>query len=236
MMDYPPTNPQAKRAPVLRPDFVIQRNGKVSPARRQVPGPLGTHASARDALSAGDLRAESRAGRKRGHPLSDAGPGGREARIDIRDPVRGAGRSTVVLRPVDMLELSRLVAVPPKATADASRRQFAALSASDKRRSGTATLRDVGSSSARPDERQQTGCFRHAARRSRPPTDCFVLGFRRQLPFVASVWTRTVRLASKESSSLRRSSGQAWPPLWTNSAAMPRPSAHLRNGLRSRRQ
>ena len=49
----------------------------------------------------------------------------REARIDIRDPVRGAGRSTVVLRPVDMLELSRLVTLPLTGQWAVERRRFA---------------------------------------------------------------------------------------------------------------
>jgi 5-methylcytosine-specific restriction enzyme subunit McrC len=49
----------------------------------------------------------------------------REARIDIRDAVMGAGRSTVVLRPVDMLELSRLVSLPDSHEAAGARRRFA---------------------------------------------------------------------------------------------------------------
>lgn len=51
--------------------------------------------------------------------------GAREARIEICDPVRGRERAGVVLRPVDMNELSRLVALPPTAASADAQRRFA---------------------------------------------------------------------------------------------------------------
>ena len=41
------------------------------------------------------------------------------------DPVRGRERATVVLRPVDMNELSKLVALPPTAASADVQRRFA---------------------------------------------------------------------------------------------------------------
>ena len=49
----------------------------------------------------------------------------REARIEIRDPVLGRERATVVLRPVNMQELSRLVALPATASLADAQRRFA---------------------------------------------------------------------------------------------------------------
>ena len=51
--------------------------------------------------------------------------GAREARIEIRDLVRGSGRGTVVLRPVDMLKLSQLVALPDSPEAIERRQRLA---------------------------------------------------------------------------------------------------------------
>jgi len=51
--------------------------------------------------------------------------GAREARIEILDPVRGRERATVVLRPVDVKQLSDLVALPPTAASADAQRRFA---------------------------------------------------------------------------------------------------------------
>ena len=123
MMDYlPEFNPQRRRAPVLRPDFIIQRDGEVLALLDTKYRDLWEHALPREMLYQLAIYALSR------EPGGSAvilyptlAPVAREARIDIRDPVRGAGRSTVVLRPVDMLELSRLVSLAPTTAAQSRR-------------------------------------------------------------------------------------------------------------------
>ena len=127
MMDYPPDfNPLGRRAPVLRPDFVIQRGGNVAALLDTKYRDLWERSLPREMLYQLAIYALSR------EPGASAvilyptlGPEAREARIDIRDPVQGAGRSTIVLRPVDILELSRLVALAPTTPAAEERRRFA---------------------------------------------------------------------------------------------------------------
>ena len=141
MMDYlPDFNPRRRRAPGLRPDFVIQRSGKMVALldtkyrdlwERELPREmlyqLAIYALSREPGSSAAILYPTLA--------SDA----REARIDIRDAVMGSGRATVVLRPVDMLELSRLVMLPDTSQALGDRSTSPNASAS------------VSRSSARPD-------------------------------------------------------------------------------------
>ena len=126
MMEYlPDFNPLGRRAPVLRPDFVIQRGGKVVALLDTKYRDLWERALPREMLYQLVIYSLSREPGSSAVILYPTLAGeAREARIDIRDPVRGAGRSTVILRPVDMLELSRLVAGDAAARAGASR-QFA---------------------------------------------------------------------------------------------------------------
>jgi 5-methylcytosine-specific restriction enzyme subunit McrC len=126
MMDYlPDFNPLGRRAPVLRPDFVIQRGGKVVALLDTKYRDLWERALPREMLYQLVIYSLSREPGSSAVILYPTLAGeAREARIDIRDPVLGAGRSTVILRPVDMLELSRLVAGDAAARAGASR-QFA---------------------------------------------------------------------------------------------------------------
>ena len=122
MMDYlPDFNPLGRRAPVLRPDFVIQRSSKVVALLDTKYRDLWERSLPREMLYQLAIYALSREPGASAVILYPTLAGeAREARIDIRDPVLGTGRSTVILRPVDMLELSRLVALgqPPQAAAE----------------------------------------------------------------------------------------------------------------------
>lgn|GEM_PF-182313 len=131
MMRYAPAhNPRGKRSPEPRPDFVVRRGGRIIALLDAKYRDLWEHDLPREMLYQLAIYALSREtpGGVGGtatsvilYPTLDAGA--REARIEIRDPVRGRERATVVLRPVDMHELSQLVALPPTdASADVQRR------------------------------------------------------------------------------------------------------------------
>jgi 5-methylcytosine-specific restriction enzyme subunit McrC len=133
MMRYAPAyNPRNRRSPEPRPDFVIRRGGRVvamldakyrdlweHDLPREMLYQLAIYALSRDAPGAAATTASSVIL----YPTLAAAA--RESRIEICDPVRGRGRATVVLRPVDMNELSRLVALPPTAASADAQRRFA---------------------------------------------------------------------------------------------------------------
>jgi 5-methylcytosine-specific restriction enzyme subunit McrC len=136
MMRYAPAhNPRGKRSPEPRPDFVVRRSGRVVAVLDAKYRDLWEHDLPRDMLYQLAIYALSREGRGSAgtvpavataailYPTLAAGA--REARIEIRDPVRGRDRATVVLRPVDMNALSRLVALPPTAASADAQRRFA---------------------------------------------------------------------------------------------------------------
>lgn len=127
MMDYRPDfNPLGRRAPVLRPDFVIQRGGRVVALLDTKYRDLWERSLPREMLYQLAMYALSREPGASAVILYPTLSGeAREARIDIRDPVLGTARSTVVLRPVDMLELSRLVTIASRAPAADEPRRFA---------------------------------------------------------------------------------------------------------------
>jgi len=127
MMRYAPGfNPRNKRSPEPRPDFVVRRGSKVVAMLDAKYRDLWEHDLPRDILYQLAIYALSR------EPQGSAvilyptlAPEAREARIEIRDPVRGSERAIVVLRPVDMIELSRLVALRQTAAAAEEKRRFA---------------------------------------------------------------------------------------------------------------
>jgi len=127
MMRYAPGwNPRNKRAPQPRPDFVVRRGGTVVAMLDAKYRDLWEYDLPRDMLYQLAIYAMSPESPGTAVMLYPTlAPQAGEARIDIRDPVRGDDRATVVLRPVDMNELSRLVALPPNAAAVRQQQAFA---------------------------------------------------------------------------------------------------------------
>ena len=133
MMRYAPAhNPRGKRSPAPRPDFIVRRGSKVVSMLDAKYRDLWEHDLPREMLYQLAIYALSR--EMPGGAAATASSvilyptlaaGAREARIEICDPVRGRERATVVLRPVEMNELSRLVALPPTAASPDAQRRFA---------------------------------------------------------------------------------------------------------------
>ncbi len=114
MLAYDPRrNPRRRRAPAPRPDFVVHRGGRAcamldakyrdlweQPLPRSMLYQLVIYASSREAGGRAVML----------YPTLD--PGAEEACVEVRDPLAGAARAEVILRPVDMLRLERLVSGP----------------------------------------------------------------------------------------------------------------------------
>jgi len=113
MRYVPDANPRRRSAPLLRPDFAIFRPAASSPMLFDAKyRDLWTQGLPSTMLYQLALYALS----QHGQPVAtilfpSVGPEAREARIEVRDPVSGGTRATVVLRPVDLSELDRLVQV-----------------------------------------------------------------------------------------------------------------------------
>ncbi len=131
-------NPRGKRSPEPRPDFIVRRRGEVVAVLDAKYRDLWEQDLPRDMLYQLAIYALSREASDGAAAAPAVGTasiaailyptlasGAREARIEIRDPVRGRERAAVVLRPVDMNELSRLVGLPPTAAAIDAQRRFA---------------------------------------------------------------------------------------------------------------
>lgn len=127
MMAYDPDhNPRHRRAPEPRPDYVIQEQGKTVALLDAKYRDLWEHPLPREmlyqlaiyALSQGHGAAASIL-----YPTVD--PVAREARIQISDPIYGAGRAHVILRPVNLLHLEALISAPPTQAAARARAALA---------------------------------------------------------------------------------------------------------------
>jgi 5-methylcytosine-specific restriction enzyme subunit McrC len=111
MLGYVPGhNPRRRQAPEPRPDFVIRDGSRLAaildakyrdlwenPLPREMLYQLAIYALSREQGAAAAILYPTMAG--------DA----REAVIEIRDPVRGAGRAYVVLRPVNLPGLAAVL-------------------------------------------------------------------------------------------------------------------------------
>lgn len=127
MLSYDPLyNPRNRRAPHLRPDYVITHQGRIIAIldakyrdlwEKELP-PHMLYQLAMYALSQlGGVDATIL------YPTLQSGL--QEARITIHDPLRGTSRAVVVLRPVNLLFLADLVVGAPTAAQERARLSFA---------------------------------------------------------------------------------------------------------------
>jgi 5-methylcytosine-specific restriction enzyme subunit McrC len=112
MFSYlPGQNPLARRAPTPRPDFVVMRSGQMLAVLDAKYRDLWEQSLPREMLYQLALYALGRPGGDRVsailYPTMD--PTAREQTITIHEPVRGAPQARVALRPVNLLELDRLL-------------------------------------------------------------------------------------------------------------------------------
>jgi 5-methylcytosine-specific restriction enzyme subunit McrC len=126
MLAYiPGWNPRRQQAPVPRPDFVVSTGAKVvaildakyrdlweNPLPRDMLYQLAVYATIHEGGTATIL-----------YPTTHAQ--GKEARIEVRDPLLGGRRALVVLRPVSLDRLEGLVSTKQTAAALRERRSFA---------------------------------------------------------------------------------------------------------------
>jgi 5-methylcytosine-specific restriction enzyme subunit McrC len=120
-------NPRNRRSPTPRPDFVVMDGGQIAAILDAKYRDLWERELPRDMLYQLAIYALSQPpGAEACILYPTVAADAREARIELRDPVRGGGRGQVVLRPVKLLELERLVAAGPQREAERARRDFAA--------------------------------------------------------------------------------------------------------------
>jgi 5-methylcytosine-specific restriction enzyme subunit McrC len=107
----PDANPRGRSAPRPRPDFAVRRAGSHS---RMFLDAKYRDLWTRDLPSSMLYQLAVYALSQQGQPSATIlfpaiGPDAKEAKVELRDPVAGGTRATVVLRPVDLVELDRVV-------------------------------------------------------------------------------------------------------------------------------
>lgn len=109
-------NPQRRRAPSPRPDFVVQRGARITTMLDAKYRDLWVQPLPREMLYQLVIYASSSEANGRAvilYPTLD--PAAQEACVEVLDPLAGGHRAEVILRPVDMLRFERIVAHPPTA-------------------------------------------------------------------------------------------------------------------------
>jgi 5-methylcytosine-specific restriction enzyme subunit McrC len=124
MMTYLPTyNPQRRKAPEPRPDFIITKQSKVVAILDAKYKDVWENELTRDMLYQLTIYALSRKDDKNSviiYPTTASEA--KEARIEIRDPVSSAGQAQVILRPLILNEFEELISNSSKSR---ERRKYA---------------------------------------------------------------------------------------------------------------
>jgi 5-methylcytosine-specific restriction enzyme subunit McrC len=114
LFSYDPAhNPRRRRSPTPRPDFMVLDRGKVVAVLDAKYRDLWERSLPRGMLYQLALYALSQSDCRRSvilYPTLDSAA--TEQRIRVHDPLYGAGRAEVVLRPVDLLRMERLLTAP----------------------------------------------------------------------------------------------------------------------------
>ena len=119
-------NPRARRAPTPRPDFVILRGNRIASVLDAKYRDLWLHSLPREMLYQLAMYALSRSGPDRRAVIlyPTLAGGAIDQTIVLHEPVDGAEKARIVLRPVELLKLERLVSASPSVKRE---RQCAAL-------------------------------------------------------------------------------------------------------------